>query len=300
MDVNLNTSGEVISGHNWVGQLEYEGDYFIERSYLIFNTTTLPDDAVVTSGYITLVIYEDGSEVDFNVSLQQRRDPAPHYPMQPSDYYRNSFVGEYDTRNTTGYGDEDWFNFTLPVGAFTDIDATGHTFFGLRSDRDVDQIAPAVGTTEWIGFYGPGGVHPWKAPHLILNFTVPSSNWQYIVNLSFLSNSSGAWAEYYSCHVTGNGTVTVPNVNFSGNTTYYWNVSYESDNKNSGVSDVFVFETVNMSASGGVTILGGPQKRVMNYLAVGLFFGLVVGGMVFGMRRQRKRTGEQKTLTNNE
>jgi len=242
---------------------------------------------VVDSAYITMVIYEDVSDVDFNVSLQRRRDPAPHNPMQPSDYLRNSFVGEYNTRNTTGYNDEDWFNFSLPAAAFTEIDATGYTYFGLRSDRDIDQVEPAVGTNEWIGFYGPGGVQPWKAPHIIINYTIPSSNWDHIVNLTWWSNSSGVWDEYYYSYVTSNGTVTVPAVNFSGNTTYYWNVSYESNGKNANVTDVFTFETV--SSSSGGFIGGGSNRRNTLYLVLGLCMGTLIGGLVLNVWRKKKK-----------
>lgn len=172
-NVNANTSGSVIPGHNYLGQYISGGDYYIDRSYLIFNTTTLPDDAVINSAYITMVVYDDQSATDFNVSLRERRDPAPHNPMQSLDYFRNAFVDEYATRNTSGYTDEDWFNLTLPIAAYPDIDPAGHTKFGLRSDQDVAQSAPLA--SEYIGFYGPGGVNPWKAPHLIINYTLPNT-----------------------------------------------------------------------------------------------------------------------------
>jgi len=270
--VNANHSGQVISGHNWVGQLESGGDFCIERSYLIFNTTLLPDEAIVDSAYITMVIFDDESDVDFNVSLQRIRSPSPHNPMLPGDYYRNAFLGEYNTRNTTGYADEDWFNFSLPAAAFTDIDATWHTYFGLRSDQDIVQSPPTAGTNEWIGFYGPGGVQPWKAPHLIINYTIPSSNWHHIVNLTFWSNSSGAWMVYDSCHVVENSTVTVSNINFSGNMSYWWNVSWESNHSSCGDSPYWWFETVPVSGSGGVVLVGG--RSLSSGLILGGFFTL--------------------------
>ena len=270
--VNANHSGQVISGHNWVGQLESGGDFCIERSYLIFNTTLLPDEAIVDSAYITMVIFDDESDVDFNVSLQRIRSPSPHNPMDPRDYYRNAFLGEYNTRNTTGYADEDWFNFSLPAAAFTDIDATWHTYFGLRSDQDIVQSPPAAGTNEWIGFYGPGGVQPWKAPHLIINYTIPSSNWHHIVNLTFWSNSSGAWMVYDSCHVVENSTVTVSNINFSGNMSYWWNVSWESNHSSCGDSPYWWFETVPVSGSGGVVLVGG--RSLSSGSILGGFFTL--------------------------
>jgi len=254
-DVNANIFGRVIPGHEWVGQFESGGDYYIERSYLIFNTTTLPDEAVIDSAYISMVIYDDQSTVDFNVSLQRIRDPAPHNPMQPLDYFRNAFVGEYATKNTSGYTDEDWFNFTLPGAAFADIDETGDTIFGLRSDQDIDRSAPAVGTDEWIGFYGPGGVEPWKAPHLIINYTIPASNWAHIVNLSWLSNSSGSWQQYAFEHITANGTYSHLNTNMTDNSTRYWWRVVSECNGVTLDNETYWFET-GPACSGNVTIAG--------------------------------------------
>lgn len=254
-DVNANTSGTVIPGHQWVGQFEGEGDYHIIRSYLIFNTTTLPDDAVVDSAYISMVIYDDQSVVDFNVSLQQVRPPAPRNPMIPGDYFRNAFVGEYATRNTSGYTDEDWFNYTLPGAAFGDIDETGDTYFGLRSDQDIDQSAPAPGDEEWIGFYGPGGVEPWKAPHLIINYTIPSSNWAYIVNLSWMNNESGTWQQFALDYITANGTYSHLNTNLTDSSTRYWLRVVSECNGTILDNETWWFETSD-GCSGNVTIAG--------------------------------------------
>jgi hypothetical protein len=281
-NVNANTSGRVVPGHEWVGQFESGGDYYIERSYLIFNTTTLPDEAVIDSAYISMVVYDDQSAVDFNVSLQQRRDPSPHNPMQPSDYFRNAFVGEYNTKNTSGYTDEDWFNFSLPIIAFPEIDEAGHTYFGLRSDQDVDQSAPVGPAPEYIGFYGPGGVEPWKAPHLIINYTIPSSNWAYIVNLTWSSNSSGSWQQYAFEHITSNGTYSQLNVNMTDNSTrYWWRVVAECDGTTLD-NDTWWFET-GEGASDVITItniFGG-----IVYAVIATFF--IVAGYLF-LKRKKK------------
>ena len=296
MNVNLNTSGRVIPGHEWVGQYNFAGNYYITRAYLIFDTAALPDEAVINSAYITMVIRNDYSDVDFNVTITEVRPPAPHNPIQPLDYLRNSFVTEYNSRNTSGYTDEDWFNFTLPADAWTgpsySIDPTGDSYFGLRSSKDVAQSPPGVGTDEWIGFYGPGGVEPLKAPHLIINYTIPSSNWMHIVNLSWQSNSTGLWVEYYKSFVTGNGTVTVPNVNFTNVSRYWWYTSWESNHTVYGNSSIWVFETVAIGGGeGGPSIIIG-QNDISRFLLVGLLVSLII--LLIVARRRRKQNEEEE------
>jgi hypothetical protein len=288
-NVNANTSGTVIPGHEWVGQFEGEGDYHIVRSYLIFNTTTLPDEAVIDSAYITMVVYEDYSNVDFNVSLREVRPPAPRNPMSPLDYFRNSFVTEYNTKNTSGYTNEDWFNFTLPVEAWTgitqSIDPTGDSYFGLRSDQDVAQSAPEPGDAEWIGFYGPGGVEPWKAPHLIINYTIPISNWEHIINLTWLSNSSGSWQKYAFEHIVANGTYYHLNVNMTDNSTrYWWRVIAECDGTILD-NETLWFETGDGSA-GVITIINTFGGIV--YAVIAIFF-IVIGYLFMKKKNKNKR-----------
>lgn len=287
-----NTSGQKISGNLYAGQLENAGDYFIERGYLIFNTSGIPDEATISNAYVRLVVYEDiGMEVDFNVTVQQTKPPSPHNPLIPGDYNKANFPpsATFGNRNITGLTDEDWFNITINATGLADINKSGYTNWILRSDQDIRGDAPGAGVDEWIGFCGPGGVTPTKAPHLVVNYTVPSSNWQHIVNLTWLSNSSGAWAVYNQTHVFSNCTVTVPAVNFSSNNTYYWNVTYESNNTNSGVTNVFHFETMNDTGGAGISVIvSGFAQRNTLYFTIGIFGGLAVG-MVMWNRKNKRR-----------
>jgi hypothetical protein len=139
-----------------------------------------------------------------------------------------------------------------------------------------------VGVDEWIQFYSPGGVTPEYGPRLVVNYTIPSSNWHHIVNLTWYSNSSGPWLQYNHSHATSNGTVTVGADNFTGAGRYWWNISYNSNHTNSGNTSYWWFETVSVSGGGG-----GSSKRVIVYLILGLSFGCMFGGLVLNRRKKK-------------
>jgi len=286
-----NASGEVIPGHVWAGQYELAGDYFITRAYLIFNTSDIPDEAVISSAYVRLVVYEDDfTDVDFNVTIQQAKPPVPHNPMVSGDYNKGNFPpsATYGNRNITGLTDDDWFNISLNASGLLDISKTGNTSWVLRSDQDLIGDSPGVGVDEWIGFYGPGGVTPEYAPHLIVNYTVPPSNWQHIVNLTFYTNESGAWTAYNTTHVTSNGTVTAPAPAFNAVDTYYWNCSWNSNHTNFGNSSVFEFETILSGGGGGADVfISSPRSLVPTVLVSG-FFGIVLLSSVQMRRKKRE------------
>lgn len=288
------TNGQVVTGPLTCGQYENAGDFWVCRNFLAFNTSTIPDEATITSAHVALVVYQDDYiGPGFNITLQQAKAPVPHTPLISTDYWKGSFPSDVTkatmaNKNISGYTDGSWFNMSLNASGVAWINESGFTYLVMRSDQDVLRDAPGAGVNEWIQFYATSGVTPGYNPRLVVNYTVPSSNWQHIVNLTWKSNSSGAWLQYAKSYVTGNGTVTVTNTNFSSNQSYFWNTSYESNGSNSGVTQVFTFTTVNGSggASGSV-VLNVNGNRYTWYFTVGSFGGLTLG-MVLWRRKRRK------------
>jgi hypothetical protein len=281
-----NSTGGIAPGGNlYVGQMEDSGDYSIFRSYLRFNTSSLPDDAVINSAYVKLVVWGDYSDTDFNVTLQSVKSPKPHNPLIPSDYSKAGIAGHHGHENTTGYVNDEIFNITL--NSFLDINLTGMTRWSVRSNKDINATTPGADTNEFIIFYG--NVLPvTNYPKLIINYTVPSSSWAHIVNLTFYNVSSGL--SYATVHATGNGTVTVPATVFNGIGTYQWNVSYDNNGSSHGDTQVFTFVTVNVS---------GAVVNLTSYIPFGggvvykipLLVGMTVGlpALLFTRRRRRRK-----------
>jgi hypothetical protein len=284
-----NTTGQPIPGNMGVGQYELAGNYMIMRSYLSFDTSSIPAEAVINSAHVQMAIYYDFSDTDFNVTIQNVKSPAPHNPLVPGDYNKGYFSGSgYNCgfTNTSGYGDGDYFNVSLNATGLIAINKSGNTDWVVRSNQDIIASAPGVGVDEWMLFCGPGYSPAAYRPYLIVNYTIPSSNWIHFVNLTWYSNSSGAWLPYYVSYVNSNGTVTVPAVNFSSNDTYFWNVSYNSNHANQGDTQVFTFETVTV-AGGGIVVVpipGGSSGQ-----AAGLTMGMLVTIPLFLYVRRRKK-----------
>jgi hypothetical protein len=265
-NVWANTTGTISTADLFVGQYLSVADYVTYRGFLMFDTSAIPDDAIIDSANVSLVILTFASLTDFNVTLQEMKSPVPHDPLIPTDYNKNAFAGDFGHENTTGYNDDDYFNITLNAGGITYIDKTGDTIFGIRSDQDIVASAPI--NSEIIGFYAYSFV-PFY-PKLIISYHTPNPNWKHLVNLTWYSNSSGPWIQYYKSYVNHNGTVTVFNANFSGIDTYYWHLQWESNHTNNGSSQIFEFETV--SDGVGNIIIASDSKFII---------GMVIGCMLF-------------------
>jgi len=279
-DAWANTTGTITPGNIYVGQYILAGDYTILRSYLMFDTSTIPDLATITSGYVRMVVFDDQSTDDFNVTLQEVKSPKPHDPLIPTDYSKAGIAGHLGHTNTTGYADESIFNISLTVSGRASINKTGMTKWSVRSNKDINASSPAA--FEFMIFYDYG-VDIAKYPKLFLNYTVPNLYWQNIVNLTWLSNSSGAWVQYNRTHVTSNGTTTVPAINFSGVGTYNWHLEWESNHTNNGSSQIFTFTTVN--ASGGMVLINRDRTSM-----VWLLLGFIMAVMIyFGIKGKKKR-----------
>jgi hypothetical protein len=288
---NNNTGGIAPSGPLYVGQQKSGADYTIFRSFLRFDTSIIPDEAVITSAYVKLIVWQDFSTTDFNVTLLSTKPPKPHNPLIPTDYGRSGIgTVSLGQENTTGYANDDMFNITLKPVGLTIIDKTFYTNFSVRSHKDQNQTAPTG--NEWITFYG-NAMPIANYPKLIVNYTIPSSNWQHHVNLTFYSNSSGPWLPYAHSYVNSNGTVTVPALNFSGVSRYWWNCSWNSNHTNYGNSSIWWFETVNTGTGSGGVIIMSPDGLTSSPVLWG-FGGLIIGcSSVLGILVFRRRRDEE-------
>jgi hypothetical protein len=273
-----NTTGTISTTDLFVGQYKAGADYVTYRGFLTFDTSIIPDDAVLDSVNVSLVILTFASLTDFNVTLQEVKHPVPHDPLIGTDYNKAAVSGDFGHENTTGYTDDDYFNISLNAAWLNYIiDKTGDTVFGIRSYEDIVASAPI--NSEIIGFYAYSFA-PFY-PKLVISYHTPNPDWKHLVNLTWYSNSSGAWLEYHKSYVNSNGTVTVPNANFSGIDTYYWHLEWESNGTNIGSSQIFEFETV---------ADGGSSMNTRDRFTLGLILGSMVFMMLgFVMFRKKKR-----------
>jgi hypothetical protein len=72
------------------------------------------------------------------------------------------------------------------------------------------------------------------------------------LNITWWSNASGTWNVYGSEYIFENGTYCAFSTNFSGNTTYHWNVSVS--NGTVWINESYWFNTTNVTTGTGITL----------------------------------------------
>jgi hypothetical protein len=181
---NANTApnaDEVYDGYTYImiGQryfFQAGPGHVIHRSAVFFDTSSLPDSAVVTSATLSLFGFSDDSDTDFEITVVDGSPLIP--PLALSDYglLRGQAIsgGAFNTSSfsTIGYND-------IPLNALGIgwISKTGMTNFGLRSSRDIEANDGFPNDNEFVAVYSsdyeePGGF--W--PKLVVNYYVPSAS----------------------------------------------------------------------------------------------------------------------------
>jgi hypothetical protein len=134
----------------YVGQAG-SGTYPVFRGSVFFDTSDLPDDAVMSSGKVGLYGYLDDSDTDFYITVQSGMPTYPHDPLVTGDYDKSLYSGMGGNITTVGFNASGYNNITLSSDGFGWISKTGTTKFQIRSSKDIAGTLPT--TDEWVGFY---------------------------------------------------------------------------------------------------------------------------------------------------
>ena len=205
------TWGSIHSGVLYVGQKHDALADSIYRSFVFFDTSSLPNDATIDSAYLSLCTVADVSDTDFNVTIQDGTPTYPHEPFYDSDFYYQHYSGDGGSANTsaiTGIGY--LFNITLSADGLDWVSLTGTTKFCLRSNNDISATAP-VGN-EYVRFYAvEEGATSAK---LYVTYSLPASTWTVSIysipeiNLYFWVNGTKYTAPSYISVANGD-TISV-------------------------------------------------------------------------------------------
>jgi hypothetical protein len=188
------SSGGVFSDYTWlvVGQSRIPlMDFHIYRGALFFDTSSLPDDATISSAVLSLYGEGHNSFVDFEITVVDGL--GLNEPLQTWDYgylgSQNVSGGSFNTAGFTIFGYND---IPLNETGLGWISKTGITKFGLRSSRDIAATAP---TAPWEDEYvvvcasekGEG-----YQPRLVVTYTTPVGGEAYPIDkTSILAPWSG-------------------------------------------------------------------------------------------------------------
>lgn len=156
-----NTSQQAL----FVGQRWDAGfsEWYIYRTFMSFDTNTIPDGATVNSADLYAKLRSDNSATDFDIKFYS----GDWGTLEAADWGAGTTL-EGVFRNTSGMSVESWYNKSVQTSS---IDKFGETQFRFVSNRDENNTAPTG--EEYITFYSANAGS--SAPYLVVNFTSPNN-----------------------------------------------------------------------------------------------------------------------------
>ena len=155
-----------------VGQGYSGGRYKVWRGFLSFDTSGIPDDAVIDGAVLWLCSAGDTSLVDFEVELYGCVWAEALCTNREANYDAAfgsvaDFEGEWQT--ASGWTADTYYTMTMATAW---ISNTGDTKYCIRSSRDVASLAP--GEDQYVEFYTADQAGTDKDPKLIVSYTEPT------------------------------------------------------------------------------------------------------------------------------
>ena len=199
----------------FLGQL-YASTYYIFRGFLFFDTSAIPNLAVVDEAILSLYVTQNNTSTDFNVTVQNGQPTYPHDPLVAGDYYYDHYSGDGGSRNTTEISEIGYWNITLSETGEDWVSVTGTTKLCLRSSNDIDSVAPTG--EEYIAFYSADFDFD-HAPKLYVTYTVASGDY-------YEYTFHGPFNEETGCAIDENVTVKAYRLESQTPETFWFNGTY--------------------------------------------------------------------------
>ncbi len=136
-------------GQRWYGFPD--NNYYVWRSYVYFDTSALPDTAIITSSILSLRGYEDHSTANFNIVIQSGQPTYPHDPLAVGDFDYTKYSGTGSSFSTAGFVTTGYNNISLTAAGLTYISLIGETKLALLSSEDIADSTPTG--EEWVIVY---------------------------------------------------------------------------------------------------------------------------------------------------
>jgi len=127
-----------------IGQRFISPNYTIFRGGVVFNTSGLPDTAIIISAIFKMKYYTTFGLC--TVRILNGQPTCPHIPMELEDFNRTKYSGNGGEDATGGgWGTSGLVTINLTNEGLSWINRTGNTKFMLMSSNDVNDIPP----TDW-------------------------------------------------------------------------------------------------------------------------------------------------------
>jgi hypothetical protein len=223
--------------------------YFVYRGYLYFNTSLIPDTAIISSANVSLRGINDYSTKDFDITIQSGMPTYPHDPLVTGDFDKTNYSGNGGSLNSSAYS-TNYMNISMSAAGIAMINLTGWTKLCLRSSLDIAGTAPTG--SEYLIFYSyeQGAAY---YPHLQVTYTLPAGGSDVYLTTSVsgsgtVNPSAGTYNYSQNTVVNISATASACNhfVNWTGNTSDIGDVNAASTNISMG--------TVNKTATANFAI----------------------------------------------
>ncbi len=191
---SVNSTRTYISIGQWKTGLPVT--YSIYRGFVFFNTSALPSNAYLDNATLSLYKKDDYSSTDFDITIQNGQPIYPHTPMQSSDYNKNDYSGNGGTLNTSSF--TSGYN-AIELKELSWINETGITKLCLRSNKDINKIAPTgseyvnVYSNEFSGMLPPKLVINYRNQSKINNIGSTDIRGYLLIQVQFYNTSQGEW-----------------------------------------------------------------------------------------------------------
>lgn len=183
--------------------------YSLYRMACRFDTSALPDTAIISASDINLYLAADNSGTNFNITI------VPYtggFPLNGEDDgyesdWKNIGSTDYGSLSTNGIG-TGWKSIPLNATGIAAISKTGNTDIGLRSSADISGTTPTNVSTVY--FY-TSSIDPEYIVFLDVTYTVPPNVkvnvggvWKTVSSVKV--NIGGVWKDVTSVKVNIGGT----------------------------------------------------------------------------------------------
>jgi hypothetical protein len=200
-DATYNTAwtaatGTLVNGDfpAWVGQSLFIGIYSVDKSYVIFDTSTVPTGLNISSVSLYLFGYLDESDTDFSVMVCSGQPTYPHSPVVAGDFSKSFYAtdsgGGFAT--STGWSTSGYNQVHLNNTGW--INKGGTTKLALRSSKDILGTAP-IGDEKVSFWQSEHGIS--TIPYVTIVGTIPLTTPVVVTNPASLVATTSATLNGY-------------------------------------------------------------------------------------------------------
>ncbi len=171
--------------------------WYIRRGFLFFDTSALPDGAVISAAILSINVYQHAvTGGDFDIIIQNGQPTYPHDPLEWGDYLYSYYSGDGGSINSSTLVNGAYNDITLNSDGRNWINKTGTTKICLRTSNDINQNDISISTASNFSFHTVEYGSAYRAKLVITYHVVPPTT------------TSQAITDINEITATGNGNIT--------------------------------------------------------------------------------------------